>query len=129
MTSLQVLVDTHLEKVGDLADTYKDSNPYKQEFVKNLLRDYLYDTNASYNDLSIDSMTSEFGGETSYREALEFDISHLALIKSVTSQVFDNNRKEIEAYSTDPTETIDISQDYLDNFYRIYTSCIIKRIK
>lgn len=117
MKSLQNLVDTHLYLLDGLADTYEDFNPYKQEFVKHLLRDYLYDINASYNEASLDEMISRFGSEASYREALDFDISHLALIKSVASQVYDNNRNDIDTYSYDPTETIDISQDYLDEFY------------
>lgn len=125
MKSLQNLVDTHLEKLGGLADTYKDSNPYKQEFVNNLLRDYLYDINASYNDRSLDDMASRLGGETGYRETLEFDTKHLELIKSVALQVYDNNSNDIDTYSYDPAETIDISQDYLDEFYKLYTSFII----
>lgn len=117
MKSLQNLVDTHLYLLDGLADTYEDFNPYKQEFVKHLLRDYLYDINASYNEASLDEMISRFGSEASYRKALDFDISHLSLIKSVASQVYDNNRNDIDTYSYDPTETIDISQDYLDEFY------------
>lgn len=124
MISLQDLVDTHLKKLGGLADTYKDSNPYKQEFVKHLLRDYLYDTNTSCNDVSLDDMCEWYSSAFTYRESLEFDISHLSLIKSVASQVFDNNSKKIKDYSDDPTETIDISRKYMYDFYKLYNKQI-----
>lgn len=124
ITNLQNLVDSHLEKLESLAGAYKDLNPYKQEFAKHLLYDYLYDVNASYNEDSIDEMISKFNGRSNYQEALNFDINHIILIDSVVAQVFDNNIKEIEDYSEDPAETIDISQNYLDEFYNLYNEYI-----
>lgn len=124
ISELENLTQKHFDTIIDLANSFKDNNPYKQGFVRHLLYDYLYDVNAIYRETTVQEAAERLGGLRVYRQALAFDLEHLDLIVKVASQVFDNSRVEIESYSNDPTETIDISQDYLDDFYNIYNEYI-----
>lgn len=96
------LINQHYDTFINLSRQLSFKNPFKNEFVSHLLQDYLYDTSCAYND---DLIT---------------DIKNAKIIVDCMAKVFDINSSEIEAYSDDPTETIDISQDYLSEFYDIY---------
>lgn len=120
ISELENLTQKHFDTIIDLANSFKDNTPYKQGFVRHLLYDYLYDVNAIYRETTVQEAAERLGGLWAYRQALAFDLEHLDLIAKTAGQVFDNSRVEIESYSNDPTETIDISQDYLNDFYDIY---------
>lgn len=121
---LENLTQKHFDTIAELASSFKDNNPYKQEFVKHLLYDYLFDTNAVFRETPVQKIAEEFGGLRAYRQVLAFDLEHLDLLVKTTSRVFDNDSDSIMSYSYDPTETIDISQDYLDDFYNNYNEYI-----
>ena len=120
ISELEKLTQKHSDTIIDLANSFKDNNPYKQEFVSHLLYDYLYDVNAVCHETTVQETAEWLGGLRAYRQALAFDLEHLDLIIKIASRVFDNNTDSILSYSNDPTETIDISQDYLNDFYDIY---------
>jgi len=120
ISELENLTQKHRDALVITANNFESDDPYKQEFVNHLLYDYLYDTNAIFHETIVQEMAQRLGGLRAYRQALAFDLEHLDLIVKTASQVFDNSRVEITSYSDDPTETIDISQDYLNDFYDIY---------
>lgn len=117
---LENLTQKHFDMIVGLANSFKDNNPYKQEFVNHLLYDYLFDVNAIFRETTVQEISQEFGGLRAYRQVLAFDLEHLDLLVKIASWVFDNDSDSIMSYSNDPTETIDISQDYLSDFYDIY---------
>lgn len=120
LTELENLTQKHFDTIMDLANSFKNNNPYKQGFVNHLLYDYLFDVNAIYHEITVQEMGQRLGGLRAYRQALAFDLEHLGLVIKIASRVFDDNTDSILSYSNDPTETIDISQDYLNDFYNIY---------
>jgi len=120
ISELEKLTQKHFDTIIDLANSFKDNNPYKQEFVSHLLYDYLYDVNAVCREATVQETAERLGGLRAYRQALAFDLEHLDLIIKIASQIFDDNLDSIMSYSNDPTETIDITQDYLNDFYEIY---------
>ena len=120
ISELEKLTQKHFDIIVGTANSFEDNNPHKQSFVRHLLYDYLFDVNAISRETTVQEAAERLGGLRAYRQALAFDLEHLDLIIKTASQVFDNSRVEIESYSNDPTETIDISQDYLSEFYDIY---------
>lgn len=120
ISELEKLTQKHFDTIIDLANSFKDNNPYKQEFVSHLLYDYLYDVNAVCREEIVQETAERLGGLRAYRQALAFDLEHLDLIIKIASQIFDDNLDSIMSYSNDPKETIDITQDYLNDFYEIY---------
>lgn len=120
ISELENLTQKHYTALVNTANTLNYDDPHKQEFVSHLLYDYLYDVNAISREVTVLEAAQRLGGLRAYRQALAFDLEHLDLIIKTASQVFDNSRAEITSYSDDPTETIDISQDYLSEFYDIY---------
>lgn len=120
ISELEKLTQKHYDKLVNIANTFESDDPYKQGFVNHLLYDYLFDVNAISREITVQEAAERLGGLRAYRQALAFDLEHLDLIVKIVKQVFDNSRVEITSYYDDPTETIDISQDYLNDFYDIY---------
>ena len=120
ISELERLTQKHYDKLVETANTFHSDNPYMQEFVNHLLYDYLFDINAVYKETTVQELAQELGGIRAYRQALTFDLDNLELIVKVATKVFYNSQAEITSYSEDPTETIDISQEYLSDFYKIY---------
>ena len=120
ISELESLTQKHFDTIVELANSFQDNNPYKQESVNHLLYDYLFDVNAMSREVTVLEAAERLGGLRAYRQALAFDLEHLDLIIKIASRVFDDNTDSILSYSNDPTETIDISQDYLNDFYDIY---------
>ena len=120
ISELERLTQKHYDKLVETANTFHSDNPYMQEFVNHLLYDYLYDINAIYKETTVQELAQELGGMRAYRQALTFDLDNLDLIVKVATQVFYNSQAEITSYSEDPTETNDISREYLSDFYKIY---------
>ena len=111
------LINQHYDTFINLSRQLSFKNPFKNEFVNHLLHDYLYDSNCAYNDFCpvvLDLSQAE------YADALTTDIKNAKIIVSCMAKVFEDNSSEIESYSDDPTKTIDISQEYMDDFYNLY---------
>ena len=120
ITELENLTHKHYTAIVNLANNFDSRDLYKKEFVNHLLYDYLFDINADFRETTVQEIAEELGGLRAYRQALAFDLENLSLIVKTASRVYDDNVETIVSYSDDPTETIDISQDYLDDFYNIY---------
>lgn len=120
IAELENLTHKHYTAMVNLANNFDSCDPYKKEFVNHLLYDYLFDINADFHETTIQEIAEELGGLRVYRQALAFDLENLGLILKTAIQVYDDNIETIVKYSNDPTETIDISRDYLDNFYNLF---------
>ena len=120
ISELENITQKHYDALIETANNFRSCDQYKQEFVKHLLYDYLFDTNAISRDITVQEMAQRLGGLRAYRRGSAFDLEHLDLIVKIASKIYDDSRIEIIGYSGEPENVIDLSQDYLSDFYDIY---------